>query len=56
MELKNKNYTFDYNVGPHAKKIIFIIIWVMFGLNINIQSQKLHLKYSFDINKLIHAG
>jgi hypothetical protein len=31
------------------KKIIIIIIWVMFGLNINIQSYKLHLKYSFDI-------
>jgi len=43
------NYTFDYNLGAHAKNIVFIIIWVMFGLNINIQSQKLHLKYSFHI-------
>jgi len=31
------------------KNIVFIIIWVMFGLNIYIQSQKLHLKYNFDI-------
>jgi hypothetical protein len=31
------------------KIIIFIIIWVMFGHNIDIQSQKLHLKSSFGI-------
>jgi hypothetical protein len=31
------------------KIIIFIIIWVMFGLNIDFQSMKLHLKYNFDI-------
>jgi hypothetical protein len=31
------------------KKLIFTIIWVMFGLNIDIQSKKLHLKYSFGI-------
>jgi hypothetical protein len=39
--------TFDYNLD-HAI-IIIIIIWVMFGLNIDIQSQKLNLKYNFDI-------
>jgi hypothetical protein len=31
------------------KSIIFIIIWVMFGFNIDFQSQKLHIKYNFDI-------
>jgi hypothetical protein len=31
------------------KMIILFIIWVMFGFNIDIQSQKLHLKYSFGI-------
>jgi hypothetical protein len=31
------------------KKIVFIIIWVMFGLNVNIKAQKLYLKYIFDI-------
>jgi hypothetical protein len=31
------------------KNIVFIIIRIMFGLNIIIESQKLHLKYSFDI-------
>jgi len=36
--------TFDYNIGLHA-----IYVWVMFGLNIDFQSQKLHLEYSFDI-------
>jgi hypothetical protein len=28
---------------------IIIMIWVMFGHNIDIQSYKLHLKYSFGI-------
>jgi hypothetical protein len=31
------------------KKLIIIITWVMFGLNIDIQSPKLHLKYNFGI-------
>ncbi len=35
------NYTFDYNLGTHAKKNSFYYTQVMFGLNINIQSQKI---------------
>jgi hypothetical protein len=31
-----KKCTFDYNLGPHAKYIFIIIIWVMFGHNIYI--------------------
>jgi hypothetical protein len=31
-----KKCKFDYNLGPHAKIIIFIIISIMFGLNIDI--------------------
>jgi hypothetical protein len=40
-----KNYTFDYNLGPHVKIYSFYYnmsrVWS--------QSQKLRLKYNFDI-------
>jgi hypothetical protein len=41
--------TFDYNLGLHAIFNFFVIIWVMIGFNIDIRSQKLHLKYNFGI-------
>jgi hypothetical protein len=32
--VKNKIIDLIYNLGPHVKKIVFIIIWIMVGLNI----------------------
>jgi hypothetical protein len=36
-----QSYTLDYN--------FYYSTWVMFDLNINIQSQKIHIKFNFDI-------
>jgi hypothetical protein len=42
--VKKKSCKFDYNVGLDEIIIILIMSWVMFGLDINIQSKNIYLK------------
>jgi hypothetical protein len=47
--VKNKSVHLTIIYILKQNQLVFIIVWVMFGLNIDIQSKKLHLNYNFGI-------